>query len=144
MPLVNRDKDTAEQRDLLSFTTGAVATGVTLNLFVAPYAAEVSIVESAAVGLSGAPTYQLSISRFVVGAGVTNLGTGGFSLVTVTAFGTSGAQVVPQVASGNSLIQLAKGDVVTLVSGGANSATANLTVTLALKCLQDIKSHWGI
>lgn len=144
MPLVNRDKDTPEQRDLLSYSTGAVATGVTLNLFIAPYSAEVSIVEVAAVGLSGTPTGQLSISRFIVGSGVTNLGTGGFSLVTITAFGTSGALLVPQNASGSSLIQLARGDVLTYVSGGANSSVANLTVTLALKCLQDIKTHFGI
>jgi hypothetical protein len=144
MPLVNRDKDIPEQRDVVSISQNAVATGVTLALWTAPYAAEISVVALDASGISGTPTGQLSINRFVVGSGVTNLGTGGFSVVTLTSFGTSGAQIVPQNSSGNSLIQLAKGDQLQYLSGAANSSCYNLNITMAIKCLQDIKSHFGL
>lgn len=143
MALVNRDKDPSEQRDLICAGLGLVATGATRLMLIAPYAAEVSVANLAALGISGSPILQLSISRFNVGAGITNV-TGGFTSVALVAVGTSGVQAIPQVASGNTLIQLNRGDLLIGTLTGTTSAVADLEVTLALKCLQDVKSHFGV
>lgn len=143
MPIINREKDVAEQRVEISENIGLLATGVTRCIFLAPYMCEVSISKMSAIGISGTPTAQLSINRFLAGVGVTNI-SGGFSAVTLQAFGTSGALTVPQLAAGSSNIQLLVGDQLLLVSGGTNAAAADFEIFAAIKCLQDIKSHFGI
>lgn len=143
MPLINRDQDTGEQRIEVTESLSPVATGVTSIIYVAPYACEVSTVRMAALGISGTPTSLLSIQRFIVGTGITNI-TGGFTTLTLQAYGTSGLQTVAQNASGNTLIQLAAGDLLQAVSGGANSSVADVDVCVTIKCLQDIRNHFGV
>jgi hypothetical protein len=95
-------------------------------------------VSAIAVGISGSPTSQLAVERFVVGAGLTVFALGG--ALTHTAIGTSGAQGFSLPAAGNSLLSLAAGDLLTVQTGGANTAAKVLHVTAVVKALQDIKS----
>lgn len=142
MALVNRDKDVSEQRETLHSEYGLVVTGVTLQGPIVPVACELQAIRSSAIGLSGAPTAAFTITRFNVGSGVTSI-TGGATTLTHTAVGTSGVQSWSLAASGNSLIQLQAGDVLTLTSGAANAAVAGLSVSYVLKVLTDIKNQYN-
>lgn len=144
MPLINRDKDIGEQREDFSVNLGAVATGVTRCVLIAPYSSEVSAIAVAGRGISGTPTAQFSINRFVVGSSLTNSGTAGFTSLSVQDYGTSGFQSVVQAASGSTTIQMNKGDALIYVSAGSNAAMAEVELMVSLKCLQDIKNQFGV
>jgi hypothetical protein len=47
-------------------------------------------------------------------------------------------------AAGSSLLSLLQNDIITLVSGGANSAVAQLTGAVVVTPLQDIKTQFGL
>lgn len=142
MAIINREFDASEQKIVIHCPLGAVATSITRELVVAPYPCEVIDVKETSLGLSGAPVHAMSIDRFIVGSGLTNV-TGGWTNLTIVALGTSGVQDYPQVASGNSLIQLQASDVLKLVSSGANTATADSQVTITIRALQDQKTYFG-
>lgn len=144
MALVNRDKDSSEQRINLQATySGVLATGVTLSVGMVPWPCTLDAVRVSAFGLSGTPTVDLRIQRFITGTGFTSIA-GGMTSLTVPALGTSGIGVGVLASSGNSLLNLQAGDVVSLVTGGSNSATTGLAASLVLKATQDIKSHFGV
>lgn len=153
MALVNRDKDTTEQREVYTGTVWVspsgvsagianpgVATGLTFPIATIPYPAQLIAAEDVSTGLSGTPVHSLWIYRFIVGTGFTTIPVG--QTLTVSALGTSGP-------SGYSLFAavtfpLLAGDVVFMYTQGSNAATASTTVTLVVKALQDIKSHFGV
>jgi hypothetical protein len=147
MPIINREKDQSEQKDLFDNTFQGVGTGVTLVVAVLPYTGYLAGAISSAAGLSGAPVHSLSLMRFVPGAGVTTQALG--ATITVTVFGTSGIQGYSSAAMGNtgyfgSSLPLQSGDLVVLTTGVANAAVATLTVEVVTRCLQDYKSYYGI
>lgn len=143
MGLINRDKDVSEQRETTTMFCGPVANGLTLPLAIVPYSCELQAIRSAAIGLSGAPTAAFVIGREIVGSGYTNI-SGGATTLTHVAVGTSGIQSWVLAASGNSLVQLQAGDVLTVVSGGgAGAAVGQLNVTFVCKALTDIKNQFN-
>lgn len=137
MALINRDKDASEQKDVIQVSYAAVGTGLTLIVAQVPYPCTVVDCRLAAVGLSSAPTVAFQTSRFITGTGNTTL-TGIAGTWTATALGTSGPVQASLQASGSSLLSLQAGDVITIQSGGANSALASLSVEVVLKKTQDI------
>lgn len=142
MAIVNRDLDSSEQRKTLQCEFGVTGTGLTLLCVQIPVAAELQAVRAAAVGLSGAPTIAFTIGRFIAGTGFTSL-TGGATLLTLTAFGTSGIQTMAVNASGSSLTALQAGDVLQLTTAGTNAAVAALSVAFVIKELVDIKNQYN-
>jgi hypothetical protein len=139
MPIVNANKDSSEQQHVIEQTFRDTTTGQSaFVLFRAPYPMQIMGVTAIAVGLSGSPTSQLALERFVVGAGLTVIAVGG--ALTHNAWGTSGAQGFSLPAAGNSLLNLAAGDVLTIQTGGANTGAKVLHVAAVVKALQDIKS----
>ena len=110
---------------------------------VIPYPATLDGVRVAAAGISGTPTYDLRVLRFIAGAGVTTIA-GGATTLTGVAVGTSGIQSMVLASSGSTLLNLLAGDMITLTSGGANSAVTGLNVSVVVKALQDIKTSFGI
>lgn len=142
MGLTNRDKDSSEQKQTFTASFGAVATGSTLSLAVVPWPAELKAVRAAAHGLSGSPTVDLRILRFVSGAGMTAIA-GGMTTLTLQAVGTSGVQSGALASAGSSLLQLQAGDVITATHGAANTNVLGVSYALVLQALQDIKSHFG-
>lgn len=143
MALVNRDKDVSEQRDNNTESFTATATGVTLGVFSVPYPATLDGVRVAGHGLSGAPTLDFAVLRFIVGTGVTTI-TAGFTTLTVTEFSTSGLQSVVTVASGNTLLNLLAGDIITATTGGSNTAAKGYELSVITKAAQDIKTTFGV
>lgn len=145
MALVNRDKDASEQRDVLTYTSPAVV-GVSLlvNLGIAPCAQQMIAIQVAAFGLSSTPILNFQINRFITGLGNTTIIGGFTSLSIAAAFGTSGpaATLVPLTA-GSTLVQLLRGDLVQVVTSGANSA-ANYVISAVVQTLQDVKTNYGV
>lgn len=139
MGVVNRTLDVSLQQNDLQASYGAVVTGATLQLCMIPAPCTLKQVKVAAAGLSGAPTYDLRVLRFIVGTGVTTIA-GGATTLTATAVGTSGIQSMSLAAAGSSFLNLIAGDVLTLTSGGANTAVVDLSVAVVLQNTQDIVS----
>jgi hypothetical protein len=138
MGIVNASKDSSEQQRDLHTLIKDTATGKDYVLFRAPHALRIMGASAIAVGLSGAPTATLKLQRFVVGAGLTTIAISG--ALTTTAIGTSGPQGFSMPASGSSLLDLAKGDVLVCTTGGSNAGLEQLNVGVVVKALQDIKS----
>ena len=79
MGIVNRSLDSSEQQRDFSILIPGTATGTNYMVMRAPHAMELQNVEAAVLGLSGAPTAQLKVQRFVAGAGLTTFAIGGRS-----------------------------------------------------------------
>lgn len=147
MAIVNRTLDASEQRRSFtaSFTgsSTSLVLGNTLMLGVVPYNSVLSAITVAAIGLSGSPTMDLRVNRFIVGTGVTTIA-GGATTLTLTAWGTSGVQAMVLAASGSSFLNLLANDVLVLTQAGANTATTSQCVTYVLQATQDIKTQLGV
>lgn len=142
MAINNRTLDPSLQRQVFQSSYGVVATGVTLSALVVPYASTLDAVRVTANGLSGSPTIDLRVWRFIVGTGVTTIA-GGATTLTAQALGTSGIQSMVLASSGSSLLNLLANDVITLTTGGANTA-ASYTVSVVIKNTQDIRTSFGV
>jgi hypothetical protein len=152
MAIVNRTQDASEQRKVFEVVFPKVAgasfnnigTGVTCIVGLVPYACTLDAFQAAAFGISGAPTVQLNVDRFIAGAGFTTiiLATGTSNVV--PAFGTSGVGAAVLAASGSTLRNLIANDVLVLTTGGANAAANAIVAGVVLKPLQDIKTQFGV
>lgn len=138
MGIINRTKDASEQKELIvdNIPNGTV-TGTTVALYTAPRAQTITDARSYCLGLSGAPTSTLKLSRFVVGAGQTTISISG--ALTLSAFGTSGGQQYSMPAAGSSLLSLQAGDQIVMVAGGSNAAVASLLTEIVVQNVADIK-----
>ena len=141
MAIVNRSKDASEQHEVLTAPLGAVETGATRTIFIAPYPVTLKQVRVAALGLSGAPQHKITLNRFVVGAGATAIDI--TAAAAVPAVGTSGLYTPSIPAAGSSLLSLQAGDYLTVISSVANTALANCTYQLVMQAVQDIKTFNG-
>lgn len=139
MAIVNRDKDASEQRDIYNATLNGTITGQTYALCVVPYPGQLVAAAQAVNGLSGSPNHSLWVQRMIVGTGITTFSIGN-SLVATT-FGTSGAQGFSLPNGPSYLLQT--NDIITLSTAAANTAATSVAVTLVIKALQDIKTHFG-
>ncbi len=150
MPICNRDLDVSEQtrtfQAVLNGTPSGVSAGVmnpglstgqTFRVCTIPYPAQLTAVDYAVWGLSGAPVHSLWLYRFA--GGFTAIAVG--QTMAVTAFGTSG---VLGVSLFGASWQLLAGDQIVLYTQAANTAVAESTVTVCVKALQDIKNHFGV
>lgn len=154
MAVVNRTLDASEQRKVFAVVNAATATGVTLNLGLVPYPSTLVEAQVAAWGLSGAPSYQLSVNRFISGTGFTTIvlatgtsnlpaefGTSGPGAFGASLFGASGMVLA---ASGSTLLNLLANDLLMVTSGGSNSAVKGLAIDVVIQPIQDIKVHFGL
>jgi len=137
MGLINRDKDASEQKEVINVPFSALGTGLTLVAWQVPYPCTVVDCRIGAVGLSGSPTIVFKTDRFIVGTGNTT-GTGIAGTYTELALGTSGPFQASLQATGSSLLDLQRNDVITLQTGGANAAVAALHLQIVVKKTQDI------
>lgn len=139
MGIVNRTLDASQQKDALTFSIPAAGAS-THNFFMVPRPMQLELLKVAGAGLSGAPTVQLQVTRFIAGAGVTTQTIG--AALTVTAFGTSGMQGASLPAAGSTLLNLATGDILNVIV--ASGGIGNLLLSPVLKNLQDLRTSWGI
>lgn len=139
MGFVNANKDSSEQQTVVEQTFRDTTTGQSAFVILrAPHALQIMGVSAIAVGLSGSPTSQLALERFIVGSGLTVIAIGG--ALTHANWGTSGAQGFSLPAAGSSLLNLAAGDLLTIQTAVANTGAKVLHITAVVKALQDIKS----
>jgi hypothetical protein len=143
MAIVNRDKDSTEQYEVIKVNVGALATGVTRELWVAPWPCTIDGIKIVGTGVSGTPTVKFQVNRFIVGTGATVYV--GATAQPVTTLATSGVQGVSYMyhaslggVTGSMYVQ-AK-DVLELVSAGTNAALGDCLVEIKAKKTQDILS----
>lgn len=142
MPIINREFDQSEQRFVLQADQGLTGVSLIIPLVQAPYNMNVDSINVQAYGLSGSPTWNVTIDRFITGVGATTI-SGGWTTLTISAQSTSGMITFVQAAAGSTLTQLQSKDVLKIVTSGANTAIAAGCITAVLKCLQDVKSYFG-
>lgn len=154
MGTLNRTLDITEQRKVFGQVYAATATGVTLNVVSVPFASTLEEAQVSAWGLSGAPSYALAINRFITGTGFTTIIVGTGTSNIVAEFGTSGAgsfgtslfgsSGMVLAAYGSTLLNLLPNDLLTITTGVANTAVKGLAVSVVLKPIQDVKTHFGM
>lgn len=140
MGIINRTNDISEQKDLVYASFQNVATAATMLIHKAPRPQVITDAKCSTVGISGAPTLQLALERFVVGSGLTHISIGG--ALTAANLSTSGSQTFSLPATGSSLLQLASGDVLCMVSAGSNAAAVQYMVDVVVQNVQDIKAWY--
>ena len=144
MAIVNRDLDPSQQKDVVEANLGAVATGVTKHLLVAPYPGSLQSVRASAQGVSNAMQLAFSKLTFLVGVGSTAIGMGISNMVLQN---TSVSGVIGYsglAAQGSTLLNFQAGDVIQVVSSVSNGNATDLCLQLVLKRTQDIVSMNGI
>ena len=140
MAICNRDKGTNEQRQVVHFNVGALATGVTREVWVAPWPFTIEAVYYYAQGLSGAATVSLQTSRWVAGGATVYTA---FAPDQATqAYSTSGLVGLSLVASGSTLLNGMAKDCIELVSATADTAHADLCLAIQVKRTQDVLSFF--
>lgn len=143
MAIVNRDKDTSEQRDVYFYSNPLISgTSSLINLAASSCGQQLLVVASQAFGVSGSPIVGLQVQRFVVGSGLTTIPLNGSSLLTISALSSSGIQI-HSLPTGSSLLLLQKGDMVQAVTSGANTA-AVYAFECVLLTIQDLKQNFGV
>jgi len=143
MGLQNRDKGINEQCDNWDIQTPTTGVSLLIQLVSVPYTGQIQGIFSAAYGLSGSPVLGVQIQRFVVGKGNTTIAVNGSSLLTITAYSTSGLQAHSLPALSSSLVQVQPNDQIQFVTSGANTA-ANYSINVVIQCLQDFKTQYSL
>lgn len=142
MAIVNRDKDATEQKDVYTKRLTSIVTGASVMVDMVASAGILQGVFVGALGLSGSPVWQLNILRFA--GGLTSIAVG-TSALTLQSFGTSGVQGFSGIApQGSTLAIVQAGDVIQIVSSGANTAALEAVVVAVVKKTQDIVTQLGI
>lgn len=145
MGIVNRTKDASEQYEVLSVKAAATATGISGVIGIVRYPATIKAGQMAAFGVSGAPTIEVNIQRFIVGTGATVIIFAVGTSNVPNAFGTSGvvSTGLKIAASGSSLLNVLPNDVLMFQTGAANTAVTGLALDIALQPIQDVKSFYA-
>jgi hypothetical protein len=141
MGIINRELDPSEKRKEIALRVSGTVSGASHQLLAVPFDCKVVGAYQAAHGLSGSPVHTLVAERFIVGLGSTVIG-GWASTLTVSAYGTSGAQGYSCASA--SFISLNAGDVIALYPSGSNAAVANLAISLVVECINDIKKSFSV
>jgi len=148
MSIINRELSHSEQRQVFQVATGAISTNGTSGVICAvPWPASLDAAQIMAFGLSGAPSVQLVVDRFIPGTGHTAFNVGG--ALTVPAFGTSGVGAQATLGMslqiiGSTLTSLLSGDVLMFQATGANTAVTDMVINVVLRPLSDIKKHYSV
>ena len=140
---INRSLDSSERkRAYHSVHTGSVASSVHL-LFEAPHACTLVRARALAVSPTLNPSLGLYLHRFVVGTGMATyaVATG---LTLSGSMSLSGPQQFSLPASGNSLLNLQKGDLLVVTHSGASTPIIGLGLSVCVQATEEIKSWWGV
>lgn len=142
MGLINRDKSMSEQHEVIHEALPVLGTGITQDIFIAPSALQIKQINCSVQGISGSPTWQFKMDRFIVGTGLTTIATFA-TILTMAAVGTSGVQQAVLATAGSTLLTMQANDVLTVVTAGSNAATSPGVVSVVVQQLQDIKTFFG-
>lgn len=143
MAIANRELDTSEQKKAFSKQVGiATTTGGTYPALIAPFQGELKAAYVAAKSITGAPSVELEVYSFVVGAGYT-INSVLSTAKAVVASGTSGPVALVLGTAGSTQVRFNAGDLIVATVTGAGSGYENLEVSMVIQALQDIKSDFG-
>ncbi len=141
MGIINRTNDASEQKEIFTATQVNVVNSMDIPVGIVERAC---VAQSAAItllGISGAPTAVLKALRFVAGTGGSSFVLG--TTFAITAFGTSGYMSYSLVASGSTVLNLQKGDLLVVTAGGGTGAAATaMTIDIVVQNLQDVKTWY--
>lgn len=147
MGIINKNLGKSQRREVIQNEWSALANGSTIVAAVVPYPSILEVVQMYGFGLSGAPTVQVIVNRFIPGTGFTAFNLG--STMALPAFGTSGVLSLtmgfslPQI--GSTLTLLLVNDVVMIQTGGGSSAAVTgLCGAVVLEPIQDAKNQFGV
>lgn len=141
MGIVNRTMDASEQKEAIKLSVLAPVNAS--EVLLPPFERNVTISDCkvSLLGISGAPTVFLRGLRFIAGTGGSSFAIG--SSFAVTAFGTSGYLSYSLPASGSTLLNLQKGDCISVIfGGGTGAACTTATVELVVQNVADIKTWY--
>jgi len=141
MAICNRDMGASQQQDVYNVSLGAVGTGVTKYLAVMPYPCTMQSVRSAAQGLSNALTIAFEVIRGAGSSGIA-IGISGMVLQNRSTSGVVGFSGL--AAAGSTLLSFQAGDVVQVISSGANGAVSDLVLEMVVQKTQDFVSYNGV
>lgn len=141
---INRTDDVSQQQEII--TLSGVGSGLSLSVvngstwvasYVVPRSMVIQSVQATALGVSGAPQILLGALRFGTSASSFVIGT----TMAVPAFGTSGFMPYSLGASGNTQLNLQKGDLLVYQQlGGTGASSTNTIVNIVVKNVSDIKT----
>lgn len=138
MAIQNMSLSDEEKQQAVGTELKNTVTGVNYVVGRVQRACQVQSAKSYAAGLSGSPTGTLYVERFIVGTGAATFALSG--ALTQAAFGTSGIQSFSLFAAGASQNDLQAGDIIRLLTGGANTAATEMAVQVVVKNMGDIKA----
>ena len=141
MGIINRTMDASEQKEAIKISVLAPVNGS--EVLIPPFERNVTISDAkvSLLGISGAPTVHLRGLRFIAGTGGSSFAIG--SSFAVTAFGTSGYLSYSLPASGSTLLNLQKGDCISVIfGGGTGAACTTATLELVVQNVADIKTWY--
>lgn len=139
MAIVNRDKDASEQRDVWAESLGAVATGVTKHFMIVPYPCVLEQVRVSAQGVSNAMQVALEKITGATSSGIP-MGISNIVLQNRSVSGIVGFSGLAAV--GSTLLNLAYGDVVQVITSVTNGNATDLDLQMIVKKTQDIVSFY--
>ena len=139
MAIVNRDLDNSQKKVEFNWQGTAATSGGTYQLALVPYQCEVEKIEIAGIGLSGSPSVEVEAYKF---SGGITVNSDLSSALSVTAWGTSGAQSLTLGTAGSTQVLLDANSKLVVRVTGANSAVNDLAVSVVARKLQDIVTHF--
>lgn len=139
MAIQNRDLDASLQKVVVHQNLGAVATGTTKFVWIAPFTCALEAVRTAAAGVSNA--MQLAVEK-ITGAGSSGIPCGISNIVLQNRSVSGVVGFSGLAAPGSTLLMFQAGDVLQVVSSVTNGNATDLVVECVLKKTQDIVSHF--
>lgn len=141
MAITNRAMDSSEQKEALKVTSNLPVNGQDIFLGIIERPQTISDCKVTGTGVSGAPNILLKALRFVAGTGGSSFLIG--STFVFTTYATSGMMSYSLPASGSTLLNLQKGDVLLAVHGGGTGAATTVTaIEVVLTNIQDIRTWY--
>lgn len=136
---ITRTKDVSEQKESIRISGANVNNATTLGGYLVERSMIITDCKVAMQGVSGSPSVMLGAYRFQGSTGSASFVIG--TSFVVTSYATSGYMSYSLPASGSTLLQLMKGDVIVIVQGGGTGAASTYTsVDVVAQNIQDIRT----
>lgn len=151
MAIIGRNLDVSLRKEVLQWDSLSVGQSVLagaadsavlgvstlVNMFMLAFPCTIQSGAIYSLGNSGSPVITLNVNRFAAGATVFK-----FATMALTVFGTSGVQGLSGLpAQSSTLLNLLQGDIIQMVTSGANTAIGQTVVQLVVKKTQDIVAY---